>query len=122
MNPLNYTSLDISKGLLEAGIVLETEAVWFGSLSGWILAPKENNYSSFIPAPNLSELWRELPAHIDDSYLELCKYKTENKTCASYVEIREEGGWAEEVDGSFFKNTNPCDALAELLILVRSQP
>jgi hypothetical protein len=29
MNPLNYASLEASKRLVEAGIVLETESVWF---------------------------------------------------------------------------------------------
>ena len=28
MNPNNYTSLEASKRLVEAGIVLETEALW----------------------------------------------------------------------------------------------
>ena len=63
MNELNYASLEASKKLHEAGIVLETDALWSLFLDGFHLImktelhPLVENY----PAPSMAEVLRELP-------------------------------------------------------------
>ena len=67
MNELNYASLEASKKLYEAGIVLETDALWSLFLDGFHLImntelhPLVENY----PAPSIAEVWRELPEKIE---------------------------------------------------------
>jgi L-lysine 2,3-aminomutase len=44
MNELNYASLEASKRLVEAGIVLETQSVWFHGTKGtWHLSEREGD-------------------------------------------------------------------------------
>ncbi len=64
MNPNNYASLEASKRLVEAGIVIETEAVWRHKRdkTGYYLSRKALYHRpSDIPAPSMAEVWRELP-------------------------------------------------------------
>jgi len=114
MNPLNYTTLEASKRLMETGVKLETDAVWFESLTGWIIAPLSNRYEESIPAYSFSTLWRELPESIVvDNTTYKCKHLTMEKmgqgesTIAYY-----------RPNGLVFENINPCDALADLLVWV----
>ena len=128
MNELNYGSLEACKRLVDAGIVLETEA-------GWVLVAKNNldptkvwvvrgdwadiryEFSGFYasyPAPSMAEVWRELPEEInppssqmfDDHILYLTK--TGDKTQAGYDHCGEQ-----------YETTNPIDALIDLLIWVK---
>ncbi len=108
MNPENYASLEASKRLVEAGIVLETDALWMnyprnpnGTDWYWTLTiatrrcpPTEN----CIPAPTMVEMWRELPVH------------TIAKLLLSGTEVY--------VGDTFFENRNPTDALIDLLIYI----
>ena len=83
MNPLNYASLEASKRLVEAGIVLGTEVCWSPifdfnmssvgkpvPIKDWELMHREHINSSMwalkaIPAPSMAEVWRELPVYFD---------------------------------------------------------
>ena len=112
MNELDYTSLEISKRLAEAGIVLETDALWATSIHGGAsqLIHKEDADKLFgqvtiVPAPSMAEVWRELPEGT-----ELLKCKND------YVAV-----WAQVEMSPDFENTNPTDALIDLLIWVRKE-
>ena len=69
MNPLNYATLEASKRLVDAGIVLETEKVHFQIGDVWFLRDRMCAGSNLIPskicipAPSMAEVWRELPEH-----------------------------------------------------------
>ena len=112
MNTQNYASLEASKRLHDAGIVLETDFVWRLGADGWKLLTKDwvrdmmsNTYES-LPAPSMVEVWRELPDNVD-----LGRNKGIN-----YAGLELESGGYKE-----FENINPADALAELLIWVKEQ-
>ena len=122
MNPNNYTSLEASKRLVEAGIVLETEALWVK----WYFDTSTNmNYSPFewrlmyrsltqvdleyIPAPSMAEVWRELP--------EASAYLHTNRETEAWLE--DEGDIVPKSES--FANINPADALIELLIWARKE-
>ena len=65
MNELNYASLEASKKLYEAGIVLETECYWHFNDYKYEWQLERRDYFTenigLIPAPSMSEVWRELP-------------------------------------------------------------
>jgi len=109
MNSNNYCSLEMSKKLVEAGIVLETDKVWRLGADGWKLLSRDwaikmmSNTYEIIPAPSMSELWAELP------------YGSTAKTRAGVTYAIDAGGNCE------FESSNPCDALAELLIWVSKE-
>jgi hypothetical protein len=129
MNPNNYASLAASKRLVEAGIVLETEALWVK----WYFDTSTNmNYSPFewrlmyrsltqvdleyIPAPSMAEVWRELPETIDEYDL----------TCEKIFNGGMQAGYTTyDVSGLRWKvllnAANPTDALIDLLIWVRKE-
>jgi hypothetical protein len=120
MNPLNYASLEASKRLYEAGIVLETDMVfekhtWLcsqGSASKWVLILRSfaGRESKILPAPSMAEVWRELPE------------TTEHDGITYYIAMEKEDGGITECwvrDDIVFSNTNPTDALIDLLIWVR---
>jgi hypothetical protein len=74
MNSLNTATLEACQRLVKAGIVLETEAVWYsiyGSGNKYFLV-SESEYQQIadrhsadvftsISAPSMAEVWRELP-------------------------------------------------------------
>jgi len=66
MNTDNYASLEASKRLVEAGIVLETDVMWVEGRSGWFLCTASDLAEYFdedanaIPAPCMAEAWRKL--------------------------------------------------------------
>lgn len=129
MNEQNYTSLPVSKKLVENGIVLETEVywrVWDGNIngvhdSGSELVTLDEKKSlqdqnsevrdipgadiHYYPAPSFAELWRELP----------------DSTCVNkdfdYTKCWVDNNLILKV----FQNVNPAYALAELLIWVKEQ-
>ena len=123
MEERNRASLGASHRLIEAGIVLETEAVW--RLSQWGLGQKEpyaelmskyrardfqqadkgnnNIMAMHYPAPSMAEVWRELP---EGTRL----YRGKSRHYA-YMQNDGEG----QVD------VNPIDALIDLLIWVRKE-
>ena len=116
MNPLNYASLEASKRLVEAGIVLETDFMWwnYDRENGWALAKSRDNKEKglrlpigIVPAPSMAEVWRELPDRI-------CIEKHIAFTQANYPT-------GELYTNKIFCNTNPTDALIDLLIWVTEQ-
>ena len=97
MNTLNYATLPASKRLVEAGIVLETEAYWRvwpayrDAASGCeLVTAKEkkqlqaiDNFDRetsdaagclYFPAPCMAEVWRELPSDDWELYQLIRKY------------------------------------------------
>ena len=123
MNPLNYASLEASKRLVEAGIVLETEAGWYkifrpGCHSfDMVLSMRSGNekfYGDNYPAPSMAEVWRELPETIDEYDL----------TCEKIFNGGMQAGYTTyDVSGLRWKvllnAANPTDAMIDLLIFVR---
>jgi hypothetical protein len=128
MNELNYASLEASKKLVDNGIVLETDTVWYLLKDGdWYLSGDNMPMSQIIkelPAPSFAELWRELPeVHKTESGIE-CRLQLDKirrndgvvVASAQYVY-----GDEDQYVIKFFANTNPVDALAEFLIWVKGQ-
>ncbi|MFA5195965.1 MAG: hypothetical protein WC401_09245 [Bacteroidales bacterium] len=116
MNTQNFASLEASKRLVEAGIVLETEKVWFFSTTGWELVDRYDKHKvnkHYLPAPSMAEVWRELPNTLsNDTYVRL---KTLMSYQAGYKALKDDVGvW-------FSYDTNPTDALIDLLIFVRKE-
>ena len=122
MNNLNYATLEASKKLVKAGIVLETESVRYLQPDGhWRIAPKHDVghlwrvlSMDVIPAPSMAEVWRELPENVCDYYPILTIDEEETK--AEYRDTL----W-NRLDNSQHRNTNPTDALINLLIWVKGQ-
>ena len=123
MNPNNYASVKASKRLVEAGIVLETEAGWYkifrpGCHSfDMVLSMRSGNekfYGDNYPAPSMAEVWRELPETIDEYDL----------TCEKIFNGGMQAGYT-TYDGSglrwkvLLNAANPTDAMIDLLIWVR---
>ena len=123
MNPNNYASVKASKRLVEAGIVLETEAGWYkiyrpGCHSfDMVLSMRSGNekfYGDNYPAPSMAEVWRELPETIDEYDL----------TCEKIFNGGMQAGYTTyDVSGLRWKvllnAANPTDAMIDLLIWVR---
>lgn len=112
MNPLNYASLETSKRLVDAGIVLETDFYYLvtdngnyivKSLQETLVYLREAPYYTRIPAPGMAEVWRALPAgttlYRGDDLSEAFFYQQSRKISKI--------------------NSNPTDALSDLLIWVR---
>lgn len=116
MNTQNYASREASQRLVDAGIVLETEACWFyGTDKEWHLAYKFIVPIDSIPAPSMAEVWRELPSSttIGSIICDLRIIKGEQFSFAQYE-------WLGEEQKSI-SNANPTDALIDLLIWVRKE-
>ena len=112
MNEANYASLEASKRLVAAGIVLETERyfhifdeevhdytaeqkkIWEGEVRRGNASPE----AIFIPRPSMAEVWRELP---EGTYLHKNTFDTEAAFGVKEYSIRDE---------------SPTDALIDLLI------
>jgi hypothetical protein len=125
MNEANYASLEASKRLVDAGIVLETERyfhifdeevhdytaeqkkIWEGEVRRGNASPE----AIFIPRPSMAEVWRELP---ERSYF--TKYNGHYQAWSEWTTFEGHG------DSSPVKeNTNPADALIDLLIWQRKE-
>lgn len=118
MNELNYASLEVSKKLHDAGIVLDTDVVWAGIYGTtvsfenqkWVLIPK-STHNVQIPAPCFIEVWRELPQLIH-------KYQLTIKGEVSNTLV----GYSSREDWLYYvRDSNPTDALIDLLIFVRKE-
>jgi len=124
MNPLNYASLEASKRLIDAGIVLETEAYWrpyeYPDRREWNLYFRGMNHVEQVPAPSMAEVWRELPGTFrtkEKGLYELQMDKNINFTHAFYVDYETGINLPFNRKGS----PNPTDALIDLLIWVRKE-
>ena len=126
MNPLNYASLEASKRLVEAGIVLETDFYWreynpktvASLIDARKMAPQPylinkdsrcKNSKWEYPAPSMAEVWRELP--------EASAYLHTNKETEVWLEDEEDI----IPKSNSFANTNPTDSLIYLMIWVRKK-
>ena len=118
MNPLNYASLEASKRLVEAGIVLETDVSWMhypknddGTDWYWSLQVVTRacpiDKDRIVPAPSMAEVWRELP---DGSHI---AKKDGHTYCYAYER--------EYLLTDTERYINPTDALIDLLIWVRKE-
>ena len=117
MNLLNYGSLKASKRLVDAGIVLETDFYWilYPTEAGYLLGDKSSVLLSIkhYPAPSMAEAWRELPRTFNEANPELWKvsYITYCAYCDGNLQLMEHS----------ISNTNPTDALIDLLIWARKE-
>ena len=132
MNPQNnYASLETSKRLVDAGIVLETECCWqwkdpcspddiaYGAYGEWILVRGSIDHidAECIPAPSMAEVWRELPEYVE--------YKKDDRPLIEYLRIDKNGdgslscGYGQYSEMTI--NDNPTDALIDLLIWVKKE-
>lgn len=116
MNESNYGTLEACKKLVEKGIVLRTEAVWATDGCDWRLMSRNyiGSWLYCIPAPSMAEAWRELPETIEEYDL----------TCEKIFNGGLQAGYtAYDVSGLRWKvllnNSNPTDALIDLLIFVK---
>ena len=118
MNPLNYGSLEASKRLVEAGIVLETEAIWRKNRDrrvepGYYLTRKALYHrKTDIPSPCMAEVWRELPP-------QGCYLTANQGYYYAWIEWTDFEGHGKSCEAK--ENTNPTDALIDLLIWVRKE-
>jgi hypothetical protein len=127
MNPLNYATLEASKRLVDAGIVLETEKVWHlnGDKETYSLQTRGSSPSLLVrwgdfPAPSMAEVWRELPYQEHSvrygAYLEMSKIVGIDIGVQTYVAYMRDG-----IASCDYANVNPTDALIDLLIWVRKE-
>ena len=119
MNQLNYASREAAQRLQDAGIVLEADFYWCQTRRGWKLHPKTKSLAfkwlAVIPAPSMAEVWRELPEYID----KIVVGRITPIICLSGKETVV--GYGTMLLGRH-SNTNPTDALIDLLIWVRKEP
>lgn len=125
MNQDNYATLEASKRLIDAGIVLETYFYWYeyeaatlASLrDGKKLLPESyivtkesvcKNSHHWIPAPCMAEVLKELPFQ---TYI---KKIDDGSSLVWYCDDWRDDG--KELVSEYFSNTNPTDALIDLLI------
>jgi hypothetical protein len=123
MNPLNYATLEASRRLHAKGIVLETEAWWILGFDGKyslvccateVMMKVVKDRVGSIPAPSMTEIWRELPlVHpVGDRRhwinMDRCE---DGRTRVLYAHLMD----------SQRQDTNPTDALIDLLIWVKEQ-
>jgi len=71
MNPKHVTSLEISKQLAEAGIVIESEYGWVGFINDnggeyFEVRHERDSYPPRYPAPIATELLERLPKYLTD--------------------------------------------------------
>jgi len=109
MNQLNYASLEASKLLEEAGIDLKSDKWWYRQdfKGTWNYTLADTSGTHGIPAPSMAEVWRALPVGA-----QLTRGLEVNGcwTC-----------WPRSLGSPEYLNTNPTDALIDLLIWVRKE-
>jgi hypothetical protein len=114
MNELNTASIEASKKLYEAGIVLETDCIWCQYIEGFrlIAVTELHPLVEVIPAPCFTDVWKELPWYVlrDDVNCQLQIEKYNTFTSAYY-----------DGTGQNYTSENPTDALIDLLIWVKGQ-
>jgi len=133
LNQLNYASLEASKKLQEAGIVLETDCCFVITGRQYNLPPetifigKPAYPCVYIPAPTMAEVWKELPetTWMDNYHYLYASPRAlqfhDQPTPAWRKEYRYAVGYMTEKGCVLceFGNDNPIDALVDLLIWVR---
>jgi hypothetical protein len=120
MNPNNYGTREACQRLVDAGIVLETDfcfdkaSVIPDKVREW---PKgvDEGHLDFVPAPSMAEVWRELPEVLTIGGL-ICDPSIGKFECRSYASYN----WFHQSQ-VYFDNTNPTDALIDLLIWLTAQ-
>jgi hypothetical protein len=134
MNPNNYGTLEACKRLIDAGIVLETDFFWatypertLQSLkdagkampSPYIIG-KESIHNkhligmgSYIPAPSMAEVWRELP----NGKMEVYYHNGD----APYYSFQLYSFQLRQIGTPLYSNTSPTDALIDLLIWIKTE-
>lgn len=126
MNPNNYCTLEASQRLVAAGIELETDCVWAKVYPGredseWKVFTKAEfnkayyDFDTHMPAPSMGELWRELP---DAIFVNEIRYE---KSLFGVSGLSQAGYIYGTKPLKFITRSNPCDALADLLIFVRKE-
>jgi hypothetical protein len=119
MNLDNYATLEACQRLLDAGIVLETDAWWILGFDGKyslvhcatdVMRAVVKDRPGSVPAPSIAEVWRELPE--SQTIKDITYHKTMQVVKGvtyAYYELR---GYTTRT----IENTNPTDALIDLLI------
>ncbi len=109
MNPLNYGSLEASKRLVDAGIVIATDIHWvkYDYNGHWSYVLKDLKTVSIsnpevFPAPSMAEVWKELP-----------RYSRCKKVAVGTI------AWIGM--SKIMSNENPTDALIDLLIYLKGK-
>ena len=106
MNQDNYASLEASKRLLSAGIVLETDQQWYVLKNGDCYLSGDSipmiEIAEEYPVPSMAEAWRELP-----------------KGTLIRQFVPQTFVWIDDEDQSTQHSTNPTDALIDLLIYIK---
>jgi hypothetical protein len=113
MNELNYTSIEASKKLVENGIVLNTKEFWYRYGDKWEDGPRIFIVAvERMPRPSMTELWRELPWFV-----------MRNEVCCNLMMEKYDTFTVVYYDGTGpnYTDTDPADALAELLIWLRRE-
>ena len=124
MNPLNYASLEASKRLVEAGIVMETEHYWMHYIKESYLTHfhcEKTEYPFFkTPAPSMAEAWRELPETIKENDTVFWKALSACQVCGDYCSYTSyQNSFEGVLIGSQNYNANPTDALIDLLVWIK---
>jgi len=115
MNPDNYGTLSACQKLVEAGVVMETEAYWVYVGSGYgndwkwslsysnkvdYLSPDTYQIKKSYPAVSFAEMWREMP-----EWTHISKGKDNDYHC-----------WVNGDKVETIFSTNPTDSLIHLRI------
>jgi hypothetical protein len=121
MSEQNYASLEASKRLVAAGIVLETDVAWLNYGDFWELVERLDREANenLVPAPCMAEVWRELP----ETALQPCR-DTTTGYCHEYLNLQKDGDLTVAGYGEYSeigRNSNPTDALIDLLIWVKKE-
>jgi hypothetical protein len=114
MNPNNYATLEAAQRLLDAGIVLETDFcsdLWGdpNKIIPWY-SGVEPGHPDFVPRPSMAEVWREL--------LSKCNVSVSGQQDGATTVWTYSGGKQTSPD---IRDTNPTDALIDLLIRLTAQ-
>ena len=124
MNQDNYCSLEVAQRLVDAGIVLETDAVWVTEPAmnycelGYVDRMKVWPEYTAYPAPCFAELLQELKKDVIfcGSNLYFSYQLLEQGFYSNSVKFSDDLG---RIESPSFISDNPADALAELLIWVK---
>ena len=122
MNELNYASFEASKRLVDAGVVLETDAIWSLFYNGWrlVLRTELHPLVEDYPAPSMAEVWRELQKNVIfyGANLYFSFQLLDQGFYSNQAKFADDLG---RIESPTFISDNPADALAELLIWVRRE-
>ena len=135
MNEGNYASLEASKRLMEARILVRkiqigdrvchiTKGMGFVTHRNPLPVVASNDGTFFRCDPrtltiiySMGEVWRELPDLIGAGELRMARIINTHEAVLYYGWIDEDG--KEQIETKVFRNTNPADALIDLLIFIK---